>query len=91
VEHDRREHGVDVGLRRPRIDRAEPHHARALQRRRGQRRSALGLQRTRDREVVVGLVREITLLVAMRNGNPAVPPMIAALERAAGTVAGSPN
>jgi DNA-binding transcriptional LysR family regulator len=51
----------------------------------------------RTRGVVVrpvrgaGLVREIALLVAITNGNPAVPPMIAALERAAGTAAGSPN
>jgi DNA-binding transcriptional LysR family regulator len=51
----------------------------------------------RTRGVVVrpvrgaGLVREIALLVAPANGNPAVPPMIAAVERAAGTAAGSPN
>jgi DNA-binding transcriptional LysR family regulator len=51
----------------------------------------------RTRGVVVrpvrgaGLVREIALLVAITNGNPAAPPMIAALERAAGTAAGSPN
>jgi len=36
-------------------------------------------------------VREIALLVAITNGNPALPPMIGALERAAGTAAGSPN
>jgi DNA-binding transcriptional LysR family regulator len=51
----------------------------------------------RTRGVVVrpvrgaGLAREIALLQAMGNGNPAVPPMIAALERAAGTGAGGPN
>jgi DNA-binding transcriptional LysR family regulator len=38
-----------------------------------------------------GLVREIALLVGGANRNPAVAPMIAALERVAGTAAGGPN
>jgi len=51
----------------------------------------------RTRGVVVrpvrgaGLVREIALLVGLASANPAVPPMIAALERAAGTPVASTN
>jgi DNA-binding transcriptional LysR family regulator len=51
----------------------------------------------RTRGVVVrpvrgaGLVREIALLVGLASANPAVPPVIAALERAAGTASGGPN
>ena len=51
----------------------------------------------RTRGVVVrrvraaGLVREIALVTAMANANPAVAPVVAALERVAGVAARNPN